>query len=345
LLKKGSLYISAIALLLGGCQFNRLDHRGGYIPLDEMKGELATSFPTLQGAPDKAKAAHTNISSETPKQPPTSIKNDPLDKSDSEPNDIKQIDYFASSPEDDFLARLPIRKVYRANWSGIHIGDMVLDISYSPGSKDIIIANVHIRSRKIAHLISKYRSDNRSVFRVNDDDKLVPLTYSSAFELRSKRRDVSIIYNTDNGSVKRRASIPPEVRTKRKEVPQELLSNVYDPILLGFVARDQIIKALQGNDKQFTLPLFDGRRRSDFEFTINGITKSTRLLHISVSEIAVAGYTNNELKKMKERKAVIHLYLSTKDLLPVRALGKSLVGDATAYYDHDCKTVKDCLVD
>ncbi len=223
-------------------------------------------------------------------------------------------------------------------WGSIPVGELIAGIETG---EDKHIFKVAIRSRNLAKVVSKFRSNSKSEIRYNGRGKYTPILWDTNFSLRNKKRTIKLEYS-DSGEVTGDYNQPPEKRWKRKAVEQKLKDGAYDPLTMVMVARQKVRDSFRGGKREFSLPLYDGRRRSKFNFRVRGIT-TNKFIHVSVTETAVAGYTDNELRRMKERGAEIHLYLSIKDFWPVQATGKSLLGTVKGVIEKTCDSFNECL--
>lgn len=228
-----------------------------------------------------------------------------------------------------------LNKVY---WGGIHVGDLIVEVKKEGEYYNF---EVIMRSYNIAKLISKFSSETEGKIKITDDGFL-PSYYKTHYKRRKDDRNIELKFSDDGQTIISDINTPPEKRWKRKEVPAELKIGVQDPLSIAFVARQMIIDRLESGEKEFSIPLYDGRRRSKYNFKIKGKTKDG-LIEVGFAEEAVAGYTDNELKEFKKGNKEITLYLSPLDYWPVKAKGRSPLGNATASLDKICDTLEKCL--
>jgi len=241
-----------------------------------------------------------------------------------------------------------VRK-YSAYWAGLHVGDMINAVE-SEGvfltDKNEIKAQKFttiIRTHNLAKLISGYKSTTKALMSFNENGEYKPSSYSTSYKIRKKHRDITMKYSADGSTIIEETNMPPEKRWKRKEVPSNLKVNSPDPLTLIFQIREKIRHIVEkGGRNTFTLPLYDGRRRSNYFFTVYGITKNN-LIHITFEEKPVSGYTNNELKDFKKGTTLVTVYLAKDDLLPVWAKAHSFLGTAKILLKKYCKTLEECL--
>jgi len=238
---------------------------------------------------------------------------------------------------------------YSAYWAGLHVGDMITSVEskgvYLSDKKEVKAQKFTtiIKSHNLAKLINGYKSETKAVMVFNEEGKYIPNTYSTSYKMRKKHRDITMKYSKDGSEIINETNIPPEKRWKREEVPTNLKLNSPDPLTLVFQARQKIIEVVEkGGKNTFTLPLYDGRRRSNYFFTVYGITKNN-LIHITFEEKPVSGYTNNEIRDFKKGATLVTAYLSKDDYLPVWGTAHSFLGKAKIILKKYCKTLNECL--
>ncbi len=220
-----------------------------------------------------------------------------------------------------------LTRSYGIFWGGMNVADAILDIKKSG---DIYTIRLFIESRGLARSISKYRCAVKTEVMIKGD-KYSPVFHQAIFELRKKRREIKISYDND-GNIKSEESIPPENREKRPEVPKELKNKILDPLTAGLISRE-----LAYIGKDFKIPIYDGRRRTDLEFKLE--EKS----HMSFEMTPIAGHTNNELNDKSYKGLRIHVYFDDKDFLPIKLEGKSSLGFVVGRLENICNTIDECL--
>ncbi|MBN8532170.1 MAG: DUF3108 domain-containing protein, partial [Alphaproteobacteria bacterium] len=134
---------------------------------------------------------------------------------------------------------------------------------------------------------------------------------------------------------------PEENRVERPAVEAKHKDGVVDALTTFVAARRMVLQAQAKGETKFTLPYYDGRRRTDLNFEIVGseTMKDTKqqVLHVRYTGIPVAGFTANELKKQNAEDAVIDAYASDDgQLLPIAAKGSAPLGVAFGKVTHTC---------
>jgi len=154
---------------------------------------------------------------------------------------------------------------------------------------------------------------------------------------------------------------PPEDRNKRPIVAKNLKDNAYDPLSAALLAREKLRQMkgsgalekgqLEKGGANFTIPMYDGRRRSNLEFTVYGREtlklggQKISVIHIGFIDNPVAGYTKNEIRDLPTQNPVINAYISDDDLLlPVKGNGEISIGFATGSLKNECTKFVGCSI-
>lgn len=208
-------------------------------------------------------------------------------------------------------------RTYKVFVKGIHVGDLIGEIR----DKEI---KATIKSYGLAKAISKYESFDRTDFTFNND-AFIPRSYYTKFIQRQGAKIVDIKYGS-NGTVITEQVTPPDKRYKRPAVKEENKKGAVDPLTAFLVARQKVIEGLKSGNNSFSFNIYDGRRLARLEFEIKGReiqkikNKDTNVISVTFRRLALEGYTNNELKRLKTEDPTFNMYLSDdNDLLPVKA--------------------------
>jgi len=264
-----------------------------------------------------------------------------------------------------FLALFPLAamagdieniRLYPVYWQGVDVGELVVKI-HEQGNNFHIEA--HIRSKGIAEGISGYLSDTMSDLTLLGD-KISPISFKTDFTLKKKSRHIEIKYGS-GGEVSYEENNPPEDRNKRPVVAKNLKDGVYDPLSAALLAREKLRQMrasgqLEKGKSNFTIPIYDGRRRSDLEFTVYGreILKlgwqkigggKISVIHIGFINKPVAGYTKNEIRDLPTQNPIINAYVSDDELLlPVKGDGETRIGFAYGTLKNECTKFAGCAI-
>ncbi len=237
----------------------------------------------------------------------------------------------------------PVNQVllYEAHWSGAHVGRMAVAVKLDDSAYDM---KVEMRSLGIAKAAGKFVStaNGKGVIQKSGSPGLGE--YASHTQLRKQIKDVTIAYDA-KGKLVSDTVIPPDKREKRPAVDVALKTDTLNPLTAIIAARVKIAAGA----KEFELPLYDGRRRSKLEFKVLGMRdmknvngSSGQLMLVTMRRLAVAGYTGNELKRIKNEEPLIKGYLDPTTLIPHYVEGIAILGSATATLKTTCSSFTEC---
>ena len=228
---------------------------------------------------------------------------------------------------------------YKIYWNKIYIADLKASISENEVA-------AKIQSYGTVKAISKYANYTYTKFHKNGD-QYIPEEFISNTTQRQGKKDVVIKYGND-GKILEESVTPPDKRHKRPAVEDNLKIDAFNPAFAAIIARDKIGDGLANGKKKFHLNIYDGRRLSKLEFNIIGrqtikvLEKNTDVVKIEFRRIPVAGFTNNELKRMNGEEPDFSVYLNINDLLPVKADAVAPLGKASFILEKECKSIEEC---
>ncbi len=172
-------------------------------------------------------------------------------------------------------------------------------------------------------------------------NKVVPEKFRTKSILKKKTREIALDYSSGGKNIVFDQVTPPDNRGKRPAVPDDMKVGTYDPLTAAIEARRIVMQAFRENNfndrnkYSFSLPVYDGRRRSDVNFILDE-KMVDGLYHLKFYQKAIAGYTDNEWKEIKKGERVIDLYLDPTNFWPVSAVGRSPLGSAKAKFIETC---------
>lgn len=234
-------------------------------------------------------------------------------------------------------------------WSGLHIGDLVTYIEETTDGHYRI--RTAIESRGLAGVISQFFSRNETQGRFNaKDNHYWPGQFRTYFHSRKTPRAITLFYD-NKGHIPERLYNPLENRDKRPDVAAELRAGTLDPLTLILQARHQLHRALMQGNKAFSINMYDGRRLSRFDFTLQGSTiitrqgEKSRTQHVTIQRTPIAGFTGRELERMEEgEEPVIDAWFSDDaELIPIEIRASALLGTAVGRLKKLCSNYQDCL--
>ncbi len=248
------------------------------------------------------------------------------------------------------LPPLNLAGIFSVYWSGLHVGDLILGVEEEDGR---YLVRTAIESRGLARLISNYYSISYSQGRIGPSH-YHPEKFQSRFNLRGRSKRITLAYDVQGRQTKRHYD-PLENRQKRPDVEQEQRDHTFDPLTTGLQVRRAAADIASNGGDSFVMPVYDGRRRTDLIFTYEGlVTISSRnarnpkrrkreALHFTLRRTPLAGFTENEWKRMEETDPVIDLYLDPDDMIPLKAVGTAALGTAVGHLKQLCADFDSCM--
>lgn len=224
--------------------------------------------------------------------------------------------------------------LYEVSWNGLQVASLVVGIE--PGKGDLTRIQAAIRTYGIAQAASRYSSDSEAIAAISEAT-VKPVSFHTGFSMRKTVREIFLSWD-DAVNIKRHEVDPPERPGKRTPVSKSQKSNAFDPLSAYFAARQKVLSG----ERKFTIPMFDGRRRSELQFEVEEKRKDGSQ-HITMREIFIAGYTGREQSDRAERDITIHIYLDPETLIPVGGVGVSIIGQANGKLAARCETYEECL--
>lgn len=271
----------------------------------------------------------TLISCSTTKHPQTSV-------------DIKQPHIETEDKTNPAIAipslhqKLDTRLIYKAKWNGLTVGDATIDII--PKEDQNYHVKAYAKANGLVYTITKYHSTTDAI--INAKDKTFkPISHykHTAFN-RKKERTVTVNYK--NNKVSGESIVPPEREGKRKKVPAKLKHHAYNPVSVIFSGWQAVVDHMEKHEgklvpREFVLPIYDGRRRSDAHVKITGKTQEG-LIEVVGSVTPVEGYTGREKEAFEKSDYFAKAYLSRDAFLPVKIIGESKLGNVLVMLDSIC---------
>jgi hypothetical protein len=129
---------------------------------------------------------------------------------------------------------VPLVAWYGAYWSGLHVGDLVIQVQED--DQCYRFESV-LESKGLAKLISRFYSLAKSEG-LKSKQGYRPSEYRSLAVLRNKPKDITLRYDA-TGRIENRNYSPPENRHKRPDVPEEKRDGAFDPLTLVLQSRQR----------------------------------------------------------------------------------------------------------
>ncbi len=238
-----------------------------------------------------------------------------------------------------FAADETMQLRYDVQWSGIRVGQINLKLNENNGEYNYIAS---LDSMNLAKRLMKYWSANIATGRLTGSG-YIPETYVSRWQLKKEYREMEVLFK--NGKITGETIKPQDDRGKYPKVAVDVKKDSLDPVTAGVLARKKIMELRAANrpyPQDFSLDVFDGRRKFDIDVSVKGTKllnlkgKMLQTLHLVVQRKPVAGFSSNELKRMKDENPVVDVYLDPQTYIPVWAVGKARIGSATFTLAKSC---------
>lgn len=236
--------------------------------------------------------------------------------------------------------------LYDVSWSGVTVGNMIM---HAREDDESYAMDLVLKSRGLAWAFTKHTSTT-TTRGVKANGQYIPQQFETLFNLRGKTRHIVLTYDA-KGRLTNEVNTPPEPEWKRPPVEMELKQDVIDALSTFFVHRPRIYEALEQNDKQFTIRMFDGRRLTDLQYLIHGQKtigwnrSQTPVIHATLSRLPVAGYKDKELERIdNEQDPGVQIYFSDDGrLTPLKIEVRADAGTFYANYRQSCETLAFCV--
>jgi hypothetical protein len=212
----------------------------------------------------------------------------------------------------------PLTLRYGVYWAGLQIATLVLDhrIDASQYHSELLVSTVGLLE-KLAH----YRSKTLAAGRLEADESLTPITFSSESSSRKKDRRAVVRFDRESGDVVD-LEITKRGKPDRSKVPDELRKNVTDPLTAFFQLRDHVASAVAR--EPFTAAVFDGRRRYDVKAAVTDrervwvAGRERDVVRVGITLTLLAGADLDDLELDANRLKLGLLLSDDERLLPLR---------------------------
>lgn len=237
---------------------------------------------------------------------------------------------------------------YRLYWGGVKVGYMIAAIKKEKANQYNF--KVIIRSEGLLFWLFNFSSDSESIFLVDKRrHHIMPRSFDSIGKLKKKGRSTHIRYDK-SGHVVFEDSKPKRDPSKREPIPEHRKSHTYDPLSASSMAREYVLRYLNGEDiKKFTIPMFDVKRLVNLDFEILGKenlhvhSKPIETVKVRVSRHIAIGATKSERRTAKLEPAIDVYFENNAMVLPIRAESPTLFGNAVIMLERTCDTLEACI--
>ncbi len=237
------------------------------------------------------------------------------------------------------LPPLRFNGVYVFYWGGMAFGEMALRANEDAKNFE---AESTLKMTGLARMFTSMESSATLTGSRGKSWGKSPREYETFYTSKGKPRHVKLVYNTA-GRVADEVVEPPENRDRRPEVAGWLKAASLDPLSYVFAVREELHKAREAGEREFTVRLYDGRRLMDTTYTIG--ESRDGVIPVTGSRKAVAGFTAKEMKKMASEPKVSTYFTDDERLIPLRLELPLPIGVATATLARTCSGKALCSVD
>jgi hypothetical protein len=198
--------------------------------------------------------------------------------------------------------------------------------------------STEIGTTGLVGMMSNYKNVAETEFTVKNGI-YTPTRFSKKSERTSGTKHTELGYNSGTVATQKSSE---EQSSEALQAAGKI--QAIDPLAAVIIARQRILKARTSGEKQFSFPLYDGKKLATLNFELFG-TKELELdgkmedtLHVRMTRIPLSGFDADENKN-----SVVELYLSNDiHLVPLFADAKASVGHATIVINKRCFPAEEC---
>jgi hypothetical protein len=236
----------------------------------------------------------------------------------------------------------PLSLRYGVYWAGFQIATLTLEhrVDSTQYHSELLVKTVGL-IEKLAH----YRSKTLAAGRLESDESLTPISFSSEYSSRKKDRRSVVRFDRDSGDVVD-LEITKRGEPDRSKVPEALRKNVTDPLTAFFQLRDYVATA--DTHDPFTAAVFDGRRRYDVKAAVTDhdrvwvAGRERRVVRVDIALTLLAGADLDEVD-LDDNQVTVELLLSDDQrLLPLRMELLGTTPGASIELSQDCSGEAGC---
>lgn len=239
---------------------------------------------------------------------------------------------------------LDFKGIYQFGLIGLPLGKMGMEM-HQDADKYNVAADVTLTG--IARIFTRHES--HSTVEAAGGDFIYPnRAYESRYQTRKKKRHVKMTYK--NGKAAEAILDPPD--PKRPQVPAELRNSAVDPLSFMLRMREQVAKMRTKQTDRFTLNVFDGRRLTQTDFTLEDKPrrivykgKKVPVVAVSARRKQLAGFTDSEMADADPNEPPLYIYFSRDErLIPLRLEATAWFGKVYAELAKECGAGESCLL-
>ncbi|MCW9034768.1 MAG: DUF3108 domain-containing protein [Rhodospirillales bacterium] len=237
---------------------------------------------------------------------------------------------------------------FEAYWGGLHAVNFLLSYSTAPGEMKNVF---HLETAGILKLLLKMRIKAEAKGSSSKNDLYIPQSYQVDYENRYRTRKVTISFDSKSGivipKITTKGADEEKDRATEAKVPPEMRKGTIDPISAVVEAIRRTKNHIEnGASKNFTIPVYDGRRRFDVIGEVQETIQRTILFKpYKVIRLVLTPKTRAGFKKSHTElwsKYAFHIYLTTDGRyvpLQIDAVGPGPIINLVK----ECDTAEACL--
>lgn len=223
------------------------------------------------------------------------------------------------SAAQDGLPPLQFKGIYEFTFSNVAFGRIGIDIIQTPDQYSIAS---DIMTMGLINFFVKHSS--HTTVSAKGKDFLYPeRAYETHYKTRNKPRYVKLVYS--NNHVSDEQIQPPENRSKRPAVAAAVKDNAFDPLSFVIQMRQQLYYALQQKKPTYSIDVYDGRRVTQADFTVEGHrfiqfrNKKTGVVVVAVRRKLIAGFSPDEMNDISRNEPPLYIYFTDDTrLVPIQ---------------------------
>lgn len=199
----------------------------------------------------------------------------------------------------------------------------------------------HAKLMGVAKIISNHKSENQVSGTLTDanvrDFPHAKREFQTHYTSSDGWRTITLVYG-ENGVLTDEQVEATHEMSYRPKVPADQKNGVSDTMTMVLAAREAIYQANQNGQKNLSMNFYDGKRLSKVNMQIYGVVNRMRkgiktpVLKVGLFREPVAGYTEKELKRAKEKtmgEALIY-FTANDNFVPILAELTTTLGTFSA---------------
>lgn len=203
-------------------------------------------------------------------------------------------------------------------WARIPLGKLTLNMKQEGAHYSM---RADAKTQGIALLFNRHISTTTVEGLITKEFRYLPQHFRSDYHDNDEKKLIAVEYDAQGMPIKE--TIEPPREEIRPLVPQEMKQKSVDILTGFFVMRQKLKQALESNQSHFSVTIYDGKRLFHVDAAIeapaavvhfHGTSRSA--IKLVLQRVALAGYKEKELKKLKKHNPPVALYVEPERLVP-----------------------------